>query len=159
MSPQELLAKLYARTCRMQDACFEAAGRYQRLYQITGYPGAILSSLTAVPVFATFFDSSIEWLKILAIVTALLGGAGSATTIFFDFKQRFQSYQKSGAAYASLKREIELLLTFPTSDLEAALKEMTQRWDTMTAESPVIPDSIWNKYANKTYSITNGTTE
>lgn len=151
---QELLGKLYARSCRMQDANFATATRYKRLWWITGYPGAILAAITTVPVFATFFDSDTLWLKIAAIITSFLGGTAAATNVFFDFKQTYKMYQETGKQYSILKGKVEMLLTYPRANMQEEIEKLKERWDGLQVES--IPDDIWSEFSEKKYTFANG---
>jgi len=140
----------------MQDANFAAAAWYNRLHQSTGLPSVILSAIVSTAVFASLSEAAALWLQILTGALAILASIGTASITFLRFSEKAEQFRQSGAKYAALKREVELLSTFPSDNLEKSLLELTQKWDTINIEAQVLPDRIWNKFSNKEYSLTNG---
>lgn len=151
MDASQLLEKLFTRTCRMQDANYAAAAFFTRMSQATGLPGVILSAITATAVFSSLQESAALWIQISAGTTAILAAVASAATAFLRFPEKAEQHRQIGSRYASLKREVELLLTFPCKDMETSLVELSQRWDALTNEAPVIPDRIWKKFERTDY--------
>jgi len=158
MTPQDLLHKLYARCCRMQEANYTAAARYGRLALITGYPSAVLSGITATAVFASFFsvDSAVVWVQLTGIVTSLLTAFAVSSDRYFGFAQKNIEYRKQGSSYAHYKREVENILAFPPGDLEPVVKSLTQQWTDETKDYVEIPDKIWLRFKDKEYPLING---
>ena len=152
IAPQELLEKLYARTCRMQDANFATAAWYNRLHQSTGLPSVILSAIVSTAVFASLSEAAALWLQLLTGALAVLASVGIASVTFLRFSEKAEQYRQAGAKYASLKREVELMSAFPPDNLEQSLLGLIQQWNALNAEAQVIPDRIWSKFANKDYS-------
>lgn len=157
MEPKDLLAKLYARCCRMQDANFATASLYFRLHTWLGLPSAILAGIVSSAVFGTLNDSALTWVDIAAGGLSLLSAAMIGAVTFLRFGEKGEQHRVAGAKYAAIKREVELLWTFPPQNLEETLAKLTERWDQITSESPTIPDKLWRRFSEKVYAVDKNT--
>jgi hypothetical protein len=110
-------------------AHYIAADRRSRQYTGLGLPVVVITSIVGTSVFATIENNPEVGWKILVGIVSLLAAVLSAAQTLFRFSERAQEHKSAGAAYARLRREVQLFkLKYPKGDGDrsAALRELAQ---------------------------------
>jgi hypothetical protein len=85
------------------------------------------------------------WVQVLAgcasVVAAILAGLQT----FLGLQDRAEKHRLAGAKYGAIGRELEELLAFPETQLDAHVTEIRQRLDALALESPNVPLFIANR--------------
>jgi hypothetical protein len=108
---------------RAQYKAAEYADRRSRYF---GAPAAALSAIVGTSIFATIDSQpALHW-KILAGLVSLAAALLGSLQAFYRFAERAQEHRAAGAAYASLRRQLDgfLLELAATSTPGDALKKL-----------------------------------
>jgi hypothetical protein len=134
---------------------YKAADGLEAWHGRIGAPAALLSAIVATSIFATLSgDPTLGWKLATGLVSLAAAGLASLQ-LFFNYSEKSAQHRASGAAYAALRRELELLIIragdqagpqqSDRQELLGALDRMRLRFDELADSSPLIPDRAWQR--------------
>jgi hypothetical protein len=80
---------------------------------------------------------------IASVLAAILAGLQT----FLRYSERAERHRVGAGKYGVLRREMEQKLAFPlpnTVELENYVNALRTAWDSLSEESPPVPQKIWN---------------
>jgi hypothetical protein len=127
-----------------QDCHYDTAASLNRHHYATGIPLVVLSAIAASSIMTDAETLGIfgSYSKLIGSGVGLLVTALAAMQAFLGFEKRAGLHYKAGAQYGALKREIDLKRE---SGDDAWLSPLSERWNVLTEESPIIPLRIWRR--------------
>lgn len=148
MDAADLIRHWRFRVHRVQLAHYAAGRRHARFHLWLGLPVIILGTIVGTSVFATLQQSTETWLKITVGLLSVAAAILASLQTFLGHASIAEKHRITGARYASLKQQIELLATMPPDDrkeLRSALLEIDKQWATYREDSPNIPQKVWRR--------------
>jgi hypothetical protein len=134
---------------------YKAADGLEAWHGRIGAPAALLSAIVATSIFATLAEDPGRAWRIATALISLAAAALASLQLFFNYTERSTQHRASAAAYASLRRELDLLLIraedseLPSpatrTNLLEALERVRIRFDELADSSPLIPDRAWKR--------------
>ncbi|MFJ9830550.1 SLATT domain-containing protein [Streptomyces sp. NPDC101169] len=144
-----LLSAWFRRARESQMSHYAAAMRCTSVNRWLGVPSAVFSAAAGTTLFATAQRSnSPTVIQIAAGIVVLAAGTLSALQTFLGLSERAEKHLATGAAYGSLRREIEELQVLrPTriDDLRSTLTAIRRKLDDISATAPSTPEGVWKK--------------
>ncbi len=135
----------------MYRAQYLAAAHCRRMNTILGVPTVALSAAVGTSIFASFASkNNTIWLAVTGGVSLLAAVLG-AVQAFFRYAEQAEKHRGTGATYAGLKRELDVLALrirleeIPQRDGLHALAEIVARIDRLQAESLEVPDRLYDR--------------
>lgn len=145
MQAKPLLEEWLFRIRRSQKAHYEAATYFERLNFWLGIPVIVLTTIVGSSVFISLQNDTNAYMKFIvgtaSIVAAILAGLQT----FLRFSERSEQHRMCALKYGSIRRELELKLTFPPDPIEPYLDDLRMRIDRFNDDSPTIPTAMWTK--------------
>lgn len=152
MDKVELIKHWRFRAHRVQLAHYESARKFRGLHLKIGIPAIALSTLVGTSIFASLGIATGEnWFFLIKIATGLLSVSAAVLMglqTFLKYAEQAEKHRTSGARFAHLKQEIELLATLPPSsdeELSKSLKAIEAKWTQYREASPNFTQKIWSK--------------
>ncbi|WP_345964605.1 SLATT domain-containing protein [Streptomyces sp. BRB040] len=144
-----LLSAWFRRARESQMSHYAAATHCTSVNRWLGIPSVVFSAAAGTTLFATAQQPNTSMVvQIAAGIVALAAGTLSALQTFLGLSERAEKHLATGAAYGSLRREIEQLQVLRptrTEDLRSTLAEIRLRLDDISLTAPSIPDRVWKK--------------
>lgn len=144
-SASALVVQWLKRVRESQLTHYAAAERDSRKHLLIGVPAAIFSALIGTTIFSALdskHDLDIR-LKIsvacISIITAILTGCQT----FLRFSEKTDAHRSASSKYAEVRRQIEVLLTFPDAIDQAAVERIEKSIDEITKGAPTVSASVW----------------
>jgi len=155
MNLDELISTWHYRTCRIQFAHYDAATYFERLNLFLGIPVIVLSTAVGTTIFATLTKSPSTRTQIYVGLLSVVAAVLASLQTFLRFSERAEKHRASGAKYAALKTELEMVQALPreTSEMKEFLESFSARWGALHGESPTIPERIYARATSKVESI------
>lgn len=127
---------------------YEAAVALEKKHYYFGVPIVVLSGIAGTSVFATLAEEPHVYAKIAVGLVSLLVAVLGALQTFLRLSERAEKHRESGAKFGALLKEIEQyqLLQLEENEFRNWADGFRQRWDELSAESPTIPKSIYQKH-------------
>ena len=149
----ELLAlaeRLRLRAHRMARAQYLAAKRVSRMHSFLGVPVVVLTAAVGTSLFATAGSGSGRAVSITAGLLSALAAAAAALQTFFRYSERAEKHRSSAAAFAGLKRELDLFMVKARASDVAdrdvqQLDILIQRFNDLEANSIDVADSFYDQ--------------
>lgn len=147
---EQQLVRFREAAARSARGHYKAAEREEAAHRWFGVPAVLLSAVVATSIFATLTaDPAAGW-KIVTGVLSLAAAALASLQTFLGHSERAREHRAAAAAYAALRREIELLdlrqsmaVTDPERSVEPVtfdeLEQIRRRLDELGSSSPLIP--------------------
>lgn len=146
---QEALVKDWFRRVRENQFTHYACGNYfSRLNYMLGIPTIILSTVVGTAVFVSLDNQAIGNYKIVIGVVSMLASVLAALHTFLGFSQRAEKHRLTATGYASVRRELELIKTFPIEgsvELSKKLETIKIQIDHLAESAEEVPKSVWQK--------------
>jgi len=146
---QEALIKDWFRRVRENQFTHYACGNYfSRWNYILGIPTIILSTVVGTAIFVSLDNQAIGDYKILIGMVSILASVLAALHTFLGLSQRAEKHRLTATGYASVRRELELLKTFPIEDSEQLSKKLELikvEIDHLAESGDEVPKKIWKK--------------
>jgi len=144
-----LLSAWFRRARESQMSHYAAAAHCASVNRWLGIPSIVFSAAVGTTLFATAqkSDSSMV-IQVAAGIVALTAGTLSALQTFLGLSERAEKHLSAGAAYGSIRREIEQLQVLRpprTEDLRSVLADMRLKLDEISVSAPTVPDRVWKK--------------
>jgi hypothetical protein len=154
-SLETLLEAWHRRASVAKNAHYDAGGHFAKLNHALGIPVIVLSAIVSTSVFATLEQQVDLRIKIIfGLINVVITVFGSLQT-FFGYGERVEKHRLAGAKYASIARELEqVIATGNIMNEKEPLDRLRERMDTLSQESPQIPDEIWRR-AEEAYTKLN----
>jgi hypothetical protein len=120
----------------------EDYGHWNEFFGITtvmlgvGSGSAILGSSQAAETSA--------WLKLLLGLLSVSAGIFASLQTFFGFAEKSKQHRTAGASYASLRRQIDAVLSCKQGTCQK-LEEVNQQLDALAKSSPSVRDGVWQR--------------
>ncbi|MFJ9375218.1 SLATT domain-containing protein [Streptomyces sp. NPDC101455] len=144
-----LLSAWFRRARESQMSHYAAATRCSSANRWLGVPSVLFSAAAGTTLFATAQQpDSAMVVQIAAGIIVLAAGTLSALQTFLGLSERAEKHLATGAAYGSLRREIEELQVFRPAridDLRPVLADIRRRLDEISVTAPSIPEKVWKK--------------
>jgi len=149
-STEELLEDWLRRTRESQFAHFGAANSLSKTHLYLGIPAVVLSTAVGTTIFASLQEKSDTKIQIAIGTVSLLTATIVALQTFLKLEERAEKHRTAGAAYGSVRREIQQLLhTEFGDDMSLVINPLRSRLDDLALESPKISERIWKATENK----------
>ncbi len=130
-------------------ACSE---HFRNLNLLLGIPTIVLTTIVGTAVFISLGNQSVGNYKITIGMVSMLASVLAALHTFLGYAQRAEKHRLTATGYASIRRELELLKTFPIADsneLSKKLETIKLRMDHLTESSESVPHRIWKKHVSE----------
>jgi len=148
MNKEEVIITDWFRRARgSQIIHYSCANYFSRLNYYIGIPTIIFGTIVGTAIFA-----SVEEYKIILGLFSISSSVLAALQTFLNFSNRAEKHRLAGSGYASIRRDLELIKSFPEHDqkeLEKRLKEIKTKMDHLAESAPVIPEKIFNNLTKK----------
>jgi uncharacterized coiled-coil protein SlyX len=155
---ERLLTDWFRRVRETQRIHYACRNYFDRLHYYLGIPTIVLSGAVGTAVFASLDKQTTGNFKILVGMVSLLAAVLAGLQTFLRFTERAEKHHLTGAGYASIRRRLEMLKTFPPKDLEQleqALTEVKNEMDALAKSSRDVPkrfgDTISEKLKSQTH--------
>ncbi len=146
---QETLVIDWFKRVRENQFKHYACGNYfSKLNYMLGIPTIILSTMVGTAVFVSLDNQAIGNYKIVIGVVSMLASVLAALHTFLGFSQRADKHRLTATGYASVRRELELIKTFPIEDsvgLSKKLETIKIQIDHLAKSAEEVPKSVWLK--------------
>ena len=146
---QELLIKDWFRRVRENQFTHYACGNYfSRLNYMLGIPTIILSTVVGTAVFVSLDNQAVGNYKIAIGIISMLASVFATLHTFLGFSQRAEKHRLTATGYASVRRELELIKTFPIEnsvELSKKLETIKIQIDHLAESSEEVPKRVWEK--------------
>ena len=147
------LVDTYAKTAVLNRIShYRAANDALRKHYWLGIPAIIISTAVGTSIFASLSNNPSDQVKILIGLVSFLGAALSSLQTLFKFSEVAEKHRVAGAAYGSVKRNLDILKLKYSSEQppsrEEALKEIEQVskiLGDLAKDSPGIPDKAFQE--------------
>lgn len=140
----------------LQGAHYESAIYYERSNLWLGISVLCITTFVGSTVFTTLSDQKVDSrIKIFLGVISFIAATLSSLQTFLGLRERAEKHRTAGAAFGSLKREIDLMKNLPLAERTAPhafAESLRERWDTLSKEAPTIPQRVWRKMGGPTPS-------
>ena len=148
----EILIKDWFRRVRVNQFAHYACGNYfSKLNFMLGIPTIILSTLVGTAVFVSLDNQAVGNYKIAIGFVSMLASVLAALHTFLGFSQRAEKHRLTATAYSSIRRELELIKTFPIEDsveLSKKLETIKIQIDHLAESAEEVPKRVWEKNRN-----------
>jgi len=142
-SSDDLLIQWLKRARESQFAHYSAHDRLLRRHYWIGIPATALATIVGTSVFASLGKDVNDWARIAAGLVSVVTAVLTALQTFWRFPERAELHRRAATAYAAVRRDIELRLTFPDrvnfDGIEAVRKEL----DRIAFEAPSTSHRDW----------------
>lgn len=146
---QKLLVKDWFRRARENQFTHYACSNYfSKMNYILGIPTIILSTLVGTAVFLSLDNQSIGNYKVAIGIVSMLACVFSALQTFLGFSERAEKHRLTATGYANVRRELEMLKTFPIEDnmeLSKKIETLKIEIDHLANSAQEVPRRIWEK--------------
>jgi len=146
---QEILLNDWFRRVREnQFIHYECGNYFSKLNYMLGIPTFILSTVVGTAVFVSLDNQAIGSYKIAIGIISMLASVLAALHTFLGFSQRAEKHRLTATGYSSVRRELELIKTFPIKDnaeLSKKFENIKIRIDHLAESSEEVPKSVWQK--------------
>lgn len=148
INDSKILLERWRTNClRSQIANYRAASKYSRKNYYLGIPTIILAAAVGTSVFATI-GSNVESTIIKLIVggVSVLASVLAALQTFLKWGELASKHRTTAAEYGSIKRQLDQALAMDpngNSVQDSQLTEIRTQMDTLSRETPEVPESIW----------------
>ena len=135
----------YRRVRESQCAHYECGKMYDRLNRLVGIPTIILSATVATTVFATFDHSATGRMRLILGSLSVAATVLASLQTFMTFAERADRHRLAGSKYGSIRRDLELLRTFPPSvetEVQKTVEAIKKKLDDLASSAPHIPSRI-----------------
>ena len=147
-SSEKLMVDWFRRVRESQHIHYACGNYFSRLHSYLGIPTIVLTSAVGTAVFASLDKEGIGDFKILVGMVSILAAVLASLQTFLGYAERAEKHRLTGAGYAAIRRQLEMLKAFPPSNvegLERALKEVKNGMDALASSSPEVPHRIRDK--------------
>lgn len=145
---ERLIADWFGRARNSQHRHYECANYFSKLNKALGIPAIVLSMVVGATIFVSLDNKTLGNYKIVIGIVSLLASVFATLHTFLSFSERAQKHTLSGAGYAAIRRELELLKTFPMEnreELTRKFKSIKEKLDVLAESSPEIPRKIFRR--------------
>ncbi len=150
---QDVLITDWFRRVRENQIIHYACGNhFSWLNYRLGIPTIILTTVVGTAVFASLENQAIGNYKIVIGLISILASVLAALQTFLGFPQRAEKHRLTASGYAAIRRELELLKTFPVEDageLAGKLESLKIQIDHLAESSQEVPRKIWLKHIHE----------
>ncbi|MEH1168074.1 SLATT domain-containing protein [Micromonospora sp. CPCC 205539] len=146
-----LLERLRLRAHRSSRAQYLAGKRANWWHNFLGIPVVVSTAIVGTSIFANISSKPQTAWVILAGALSLLAAVLASLQTFFKFSERAEKHRNAGAAYAALKREMDILkLGLETASIGPAeayerLSQLTEGLNSLQRESLDVPDAVYDQ--------------
>lgn len=147
-----IITDWFRRTRESQMTHYSCANHFSRLNYWIGIPTIVFSTAVGTAIFASFEEQAVSEYKVLLGLVSIFASVLAALQTFLNFSDRAEKHRLAGSGYASVRRDLELLKSFPENDqikLEEKLKEIKLKMDHLAESSPRIPEKIFKNLTMK----------
>ena len=143
----ELIHDWHRRSQESSFAHYDAANILSKYHFYIGVPAVGFSAIIGTTIFANFQNTLNLYIQIAAgffsIITCLL----IALQTFMKFDERANMHRSAGAAYGSIRRELQQIIYSADESLlsNEYLSIIREKFDRLSKESPHISENIWNR--------------
>ena len=141
---KEVLNDWYERVRVTQLAHYGSAEHFGKRKYSLGVPAVILSALVGTTVFATLQKQPELWLQIIVGLASVAAALLTSLQTFLGYNERAEKHRIAGAKYGALGRELEVLRSLETVDINI-INDLKKRLDDLAQESPNNPKTIYYK--------------
>ena len=147
----ELLNKWYKRLRESQFSHYQAEGYYARLHYFLGIPAIAISAIVGTSIFSTIGSSSTsQEIQITVGLISLLATVLISLQTFLKFSEQAEKHRITAAKYGALRRSIEQIKTFMSSEiefenLESEITALRNRIDELAEDAPNVPKKVWKQ--------------
>lgn len=143
-----LIREWYTKTREVQHAHYACMRLFSRLHLLLGIPGLALSTAVGTAVISSLEDEATSTWKIFWGLLSVLAAVLTALQTFLGLAERAEKHRQTGAGYGAVRRQLELLKTFPTSEEEdlETLRAVKDDMDELAKNAPELPASIVTKF-------------
>lgn len=146
-----LITDWFRRVRESQMVHYRCANHFARRNYMFGIPTMALTTAVGTAVFASLDNEAIGHFKIVIGMISILAAVLSSLQTFLGFAQRADKHKIIASSYGGVRRQLEMLKTFPPADdkeLKASLEDIKKRMDELAENAPDVPKSIWDGIVN-----------
>lgn len=144
-STEELLQDWYRRARENQFAHYEAIKPLSSANYKLGIPVAVLSGLVGTSIFATLQEEADVGFRIGVGIVSVLVAVLSSLQTFLRLSERAEKHRAVAVRYGGLRRELETAIAKGGPYEEKLVEGLREKLDSISSESPEIPDRVWKK--------------
>lgn len=122
-----------------QISHLRAAARYDHLHRILGLLVTVFSVVVGTSIFGTLGGSQNQKVLISIGVVSMVSAILSGLQTFLNLGQLGAMHRTAGNKFGKLRRQVEEIVALDENDPETSMKEIREQWDTLSEESPVVP--------------------
>lgn len=156
-NPLELIRGWLLHAHKYRD-CHDLAGRRNNTYRYwLGVTSIILSAFVGSSLFATLLTQVKPAFQIIIGLGSILAAVLASLQTFFNFAGLTERHRLAGVKYKAIIWELEQILSHPIeNNLEIAktLDDIRKRLALIEKESPVVPESIYQKVEDAYQCVT-----
>lgn len=148
MQVSNLLETWRNRAMKSQHAHYRTARHLSRRNLQFGLPSTILSAIIGTSLVVSFEQSPSVTMRVIFGLLSLLAAGLAAGQTFLRYAERAEKHRAAGAAFGSIRREIEQFQVVGSSDndkINTFIDGIRNRFDELAANSPEISEKIWNE--------------
>jgi len=148
LPPQTLddLVLTWLKRCReSQFAHYEVAAKYSTYHMWLGIPTIAVAAVVSCSVFAVMQETGSDLMKYLATGLSLLSVLLTSLQTFLKFSETSSMHNSTGAEYASIRRELEVLNATQQPKDPIVVSEIGGRISALGARAPNISKEVFDK--------------
>jgi len=123
------------------------AQKTRKQNRIIGIISAILSAIVGSSIFASLGEEKTN--TTLVIIVGLISLSATILTsiiAFLKLPEIANQSHNSGNQYAEIRKELEILLTFPNDNIESEINRIKTKWDDIRNSSVPISEKMIDKH-------------
>lgn len=146
--PQNLdsLILTWLKRCReSQFAHYEVAAKYASYHRKLGIPTIAVAAIVSCSVFAVLEENGGSFMKFATTSLSLLSVLLTSLQTFLKFSETSAAHNATGAEYASIRRELEVLYATQQPKDPAIVSEIGGRISALASRAPNIPKKVFDE--------------
>jgi len=128
---------------------YESAKHLANKHYGLGIPTIICVTIASTGIFAASTNKidNNSWIGIASGLFGIVSAILSALQTFSKYSERASKHQQNASEFSSLKRELDLLVSFPPKEeeIDATFKKFLEKYNNVSKQSEYIHPKIWDK--------------
>lgn len=148
---ERLIKDWFRRARESQHVHYSCGNYFSKLNYFLGIPTIILGAIVGTAIFSSLDNQSVGDYTVLIGSVSILSSVLATLHTFLGFEQRAAKHKLTASGYSSIRRELELLKSFPIDDeekLSSKLETVKVSLDHLADASPEVPKFMWSKSAH-----------
>lgn len=150
-NPKELLGEWHVGVKLRLLSHYECAKRLDNVAARLGIPVVICSACTSV--VSTLSATDYPWAATATTCISLLVLVLTGLSAFMKPSEQAEEHRTVANQFSVMRRDIEVILVCQTDVTEAIIRDIEKRWNDIDANSPTIPDAVYQRHYDRLFKV------